>query len=95
MFYTTQLVGDAASNRHPVHMMCNQLLKKMKPMFLFKGEPTEQERLKKYESGEVRMMVREMAKMRRTLRGTCDVFDIPYKSVSVQELANRVKPFEI
>lgn len=92
MFYTTQLVGHTATNRHPVHMMCNNLLNQMKPMFSHKYVETEDALLAEYNA---RMMVREMAKMRRTLRGTCDIFDIPYKSVSVQSFANRVKPFEI
>ena len=94
MFYTTQLVGDT-SHRHPVNLLCNQLVKKMKPMLTYAVEPTENERHTGKDNWEVRLFVREMAKMRRTLRGTCDVFDIPYKSVSVQSFANRVKPFEI
>ena len=95
MFYTTQLVGHTANNRHPVHMMCNNLLNQMKPMFSHKYVGTEDEQQTSNYNFDIRMMVREMSKMRRTLRGTCDVFDIPYKSVSVQSLANRVKPFEI
>lgn len=93
MFYTTQF-GDT-NRQHPVHMMCNQLLKQMKPMFSHKYVETEDEQQTSNYNFDVRMMVREMSKMRRTLRGTCDVFDIPYKSVSVQSLANRVRPFEI
>ena len=96
MFYTTQFGNTQGTNRqHPVHSMCERLLKQMKPMLTYAVEPTENERHTGKDNWEVRLFVREMAKMRRTLRGTCDVFDIPYKSVSVQSLANRVKPFDI
>ena len=102
MFYTTQFGNTQGTNRqHPVHSMCERLLKQMEPMFAHKHRVTDEEqehREREIFNGkynrEVRMMVREMAKMRRTLRGTCDIFDIPYKSISVQELANQVKSFE-